>query len=298
MSYSNKKLKRLYLIVKRLNTKKQTREDIMEMLERNELGIGIATFERDKSTLKYDFGIDLIYDSYEKTYSIAMPDDHELAFFIQFLEYQQLAATIGESLSDRKTASAYIDFENENQLSGIEQLDRLFYATKNHQVIKFKHRKFETPHALSYTLKPYLLKEYQSRWYVIGTNKHDNFRSFGIDRIEELEVTSETFNPKPNTIKQVYRSCVGVSEVMKPRELVKLKFDISQKEYLEHLPLHYSQDNLEETETHVIYEYYVVNNFEFRQQILKYGGLVQVLSPQTLADQIKADLKTALELYR
>lgn len=293
----NNKLKRLYLIVKSLQSKPKTREELINMLSEHALEVAPATFERDKKTLKEDFGIELRYDNHEKTYAIDMPDEEELAMLIQFLQFQQLATSISESLSDRKSSLDFIDFENEYQLQGIEYLDRLFYATKNHQIIKFNHRKFETPHALRYTLKPYLLKQYQSRWYVIGENYKGQIKCYGIDRIEDLDICSETFEPLKNELKQDYRSCIGVSGVQQEKQLVRLKFDISQKEYLEHLPLHHSQTQVEDTETHVTYEYHIIDNFEFRQHILKYGSLVQVVSPVGLAKQIKEELVSAVGLY-
>jgi predicted DNA-binding transcriptional regulator YafY len=63
------------------------------------------------------------------------------------------------------------------------------------------------------------------------------------------------------------------------------------------LPLHSSQKFISETDKTVTYEYYLVDNFELRQHILKYGSLVKVLEPLSLANQIKKELKIAYEAY-
>lgn len=270
----NNKLKRLFLIFKRLQSSNQTKQELLEMLDDHGLNIKAATFERDKKTFKDEFGVDLLYNAHDKTYSLEKMNDNEMALIINFFQYHQIANSINESLSDRKSSLDFIDFENEYQLQGIEHLDKLFSATKNQQVIKFKHRRFETDKSLEYTIKPYLVKQYQSRWYIIGENKHQQIRSFGIDRIQTLVVTTETFAKEDYELKEKYKACIGISNIQEERQLIKLQFDYSQQEYMEHLPLHHSQKCIEESKEGVVYEYYLIDNFEFRQHILKYGQLV------------------------
>ena len=290
------KLSRLYFILNKLRSSEASKEELMQFLTEANMPVETATFERDKKTLKDDFGIDLHYNKTNKNYTLQELDKGQLAQAIQFLQIHQLSAALNQPRFDRNTSLDFIEFENENQLNGIEYLESLFLATKQHQIIKLKHRRFETPNAITYTLKPYLIKQYQSRWYVVGET-NTKVKTFGLDRIEELEFTGEYFKPDSKNHKDRFMNCIGVSDINGKKEHIIIAFDSSQKEYLDNLPLHHSQRIVEENEEKVIYEYFLVNNFELRQHILKYGFLAKVQAPKSLADAIKEDLKKAFKAY-
>lgn len=293
----NNKLKRLYILVNKLNRRPATRKELLSLLDEHELSIGEATFERDKKTLKQDFGIELIYNAIDKTYSINTIDQDEVAQLIQFLQFHQLSDSLGGNVLQGKSSLDFIDFDNEYQLNGIEYLDRLFLATKNHQIIEIEHRKFDASKAITYTMKPYLLKQYQGRWYIVGEVGKNKVRTLGIDRIEALSLKQDKFVPKDYNLKEKFMGCVGVSHIDNKKELILIAFDNSQREFLENLPLHQSQKLIKSTSTHVVYGYSVVINFELRQQILKYGVMAKVLEPLSLAEDIKNNLKKAYESY-
>ncbi len=71
-------------------------------------------------------------------------------------------------------------------------------------------------------------------------------------------------------------------------ETIKLAFHISQKPYLISLPLHSSQKefNPENDETFDI-KLFIHPNFEFQQQILKYGSLVKVTGTKMVGNRNK-----------
>jgi predicted DNA-binding transcriptional regulator YafY len=293
----NSKLKRLYIIINRLQQRPSSQKQLLETLRENDLEISAITFERDKKTLKNDFGIELVYNSSDYSYTLEYVSKEDLAQIIQFLQYHQLSNILNTNLSEGKLALHLVDFENEYQLKGIEHLDLLFLATQQSKYIEIYHRKFETPYPVKYKFKSYLLKQYQSRWYVAGTNTQNQIRTFGIDRIEKLIILEEKFTPEDINLKELFMGCIGISNAQKKKIILRLQFLISQKEYLDALPLHESQKLIVETETHVTYEYFLVDNFELRQHIFKYGSLVKVLEPKGFAQQIQNELKKALEAY-
>ncbi|SDG64985.1 helix-turn-helix transcriptional regulator [Psychroflexus sediminis] len=293
----NNKLKRLYILVNHLNRKPATAKALLGLLEKHDLSVGIATFERDKKTLKEDFGIELGYEASDHTYSLAVKDQDEVAQLIQFLQFNQLSEALSAGILEGKLSLNCIDFENEQQLQGIEYLDRLLMATKNRQVIEIAHRKCSASKVITYTLKPYLLKQYQGRWYVVGEVGKNKIRTLGIDRIEALVLRQKTFEPKNYPLKEKFRGCVGVSQINKEKELILIAFENSQSAFLEHAPLHRSQKLIRSTRTHVVYGYYVVINDELRQLILKYGAMAKVLEPLSLAQEIRNELKKAYEAY-
>ncbi len=163
--------------------------------------------------------------------------------------------------------------------------------------INFNHHSFYHLKEEIYTLKPYFLKQYQNRWYVIGETEK-GYRTFGIDRIENITIGTKKFKPKTEEAKDKFSHVIGLNYVDHKMETIKLAFHISQKPYLISLPLHSSQKefNPENDETFDI-KLFIHPNFEFQQQILKYGSLVKVLEPKWLAIEIKEEQRKAFESY-
>ena len=281
------RLKRLYLMVNQLRRSPASKTELMDLLAEHGLPVEVATFERDKKMLKDDFSLDLVYDSSSKKYRFEEVDTNEIVQLIQFLQYNQLSQALSANLSSSQKILDFIDFENEQLLKGIEHLHELIVATKNRQKIQFKHYSFQSGKTFTISLKPYLIKQFQSRWYVVGQTSYNRLRTFGIDRISDLVVTSKTFSAPKEDVKELFNGCIGVSEHWKEKELIQIAFHISQEPYLTHLPLHGSQTLVEKTENEITYEYFLVNNFELRQSILKYGELARVVKPKKLAEMIK-----------
>ena len=141
------------------------------------------------------------------------------------------------------------------------------------------------------------LKQYQNRWYVIGETEK-GYRTFGIDRIENITIGAEKFKPKTEEAKDKFSHVIGLNYVDHKMETIQLSFHISQKPYIVSLPLHHSQKEINtEIEDTFDIELRIHPNFEFRQQILKYGSLVKVIEPKWLAEEIKEELKKGLEIY-
>jgi predicted DNA-binding transcriptional regulator YafY len=144
-----------------------------------------------------------------------------------------------------------------------------------------------------------LLKEYQNRWYVVGIiGGFNEFRTFGIDRIENLEIKTETFKPdkKMNPI-EMFNKTIGLVYSENTPQTIVLSFTPTQGKYVKTLPLHSSQRILIDDEYECRISLEVVPNYELIQQILKHGETVNVVEPQWLKDEIKEILKRTLEKY-
>lgn len=275
---------------------------IIEKLERNqypnleelhdylfELGFENSkrTLQRDLKALREEFGVWIELDKEKNGYYI----DHELSedfdALVKLFELNIHAQLFGDIIKQKDTAH-YIDFENKGQLHGINLLQPLLKAIKEHRYISFRHFNFHTQKTRKYTIKPYLLKEYQGRWYIVGLIAHQKeFRTFGVDRLQELEVQTKTFeynedlDPKNN-----FKHTIGLTySLSKPTKVV-LSFTPSQGQYIKHLPLHSSQKELIDNEKEYRIELFVVPNFELMQKIWSYGPLVKILEPEDLESKV------------
>ena len=72
---------------------------------------------------------------------------------------------------------------------------------------------------------------------------------------------------------------------MKP-ETVILKVSARQAKYFMSLPLHQSQEVVEETPEFTVFRYFITPDYDFKQDVLSYGNSVEVLEPQEVRTAI------------
>jgi len=293
-------IRRYTLIIEKINNKQfPSFELIKDCLWEHGFQISKRTLQRDVEDIRYEFGLDIKYARSKNGYYFDEESSINIESFFRFLEIANTAELLTESLADCKDTLKYILFGNSGTLKGIEHLKPLLTAIKDKRIVTFAHYNFHTGKTKKHTLMPYLLKEYLNRWYVVGkVNYTDEFRIFGIDRIENLEVKDETFKPdtKQNPA-ELFEQTIGIIYSGKKQQRVVLSFTPTQGKYVKTLPLHNSQivivDNTEECRIAI----YVVPNYELTQKILMHHDTVKVIEPQWLADEIKEILKNTLKQY-
>jgi predicted DNA-binding transcriptional regulator YafY len=293
-------IKRYLLIVEKItSTKSPSFKILRDHLSDHGFEISERTLQRNIEQIRYEFGIEIKYDRTQNGYYVDKEESINYDAFMKFLEIVSTADLLTESLKDGKDVMSYISFETDGNLKGIENLKSLLFAIKNHRIIFFTHENFETGKRKSYRMKPYLLKEYQNRWYIVGLIEGDKFRTFGIDRIESIELLSDIFKPDPKlNPAKLFENIIGLTYSNDEPEEVILSFTPLQGRYIQALPLHRSQQIIKETKEEVLVKLTVIPNFELKQKILMMGGSVKTIKPEWLANEIKTDLANALKQYK
>lgn len=274
-------------------------QEIKDYLFEHGFEIGDRTIQRDIEQIRFEFGIEIKYDRDKNGYYIDYENSLNIESFFRFLEIVNTTELLTESLLESKDSLKHISFDTGGGLKGIENLKPLLKAIKDNRKISFTHFNFHTEKSRKYTLKPYLLKEYQNRWYVVGIiGGFNEFRTFGIDRIENLEIKTETFKPdkKLNPI-EMFNKTIGLVYSENTPQTIVLSFTPTQGKYVKTLPLHTSQRILIDDEQECRISLEVVPNYELTQQTLKHGETVKVVEPQWLKDEIKGILKRTLGNY-
>lgn len=293
-------IRRYTLIIEKINRKQfPSFKEIQDYLEDLGFGVSKRTIERDIEAIRNEFGMEITFNRSKEGYFIDEENSINIDSFLRFLEIVNTAELLTESLSDSKHALDYISFDKGGGLKGIELLKPLLKAIKEHRKIKFQHFNFHTEKSKKYSLKPYLLKEYQNRWYVVGVVSGMNeTRTFGLDRIEELEVRDDIFKPDP-LIQPMHNfdDTIGLVYSDSLKEKVVLSYTPNQGHYVKSLPLHKSQKVIVDDEKECRIELNVVTNYELIQQILLHHSNVKVIEPKWLADEVKSLLKKAFDQY-
>jgi predicted DNA-binding transcriptional regulator YafY len=272
--------------------------DIQEFLKSQGLEISQRTLQRDIEDIRFEFGIDIQYNRANNGYYIESETSPNLESFLRFLEVVNTAQLLTESLQEGKDALEYISFEAQGTLKGIEHLKPLLTAIRQHRKISFTHYNFVTDKTTSHTLSPYLLKEYQKRWYIFGQLPNKELRTFGIDRMEQLEVKPETFQPKKKfDAFAFFENVIGLTYTDGNLQEVVLQFTPFQGKYIKSLPLHHSQQIVQDNQKAFIIRLNIIPNFEFTQKLLMHGERVKVLQPEWLAQEMKKNYQAALKQY-
>ena len=293
-------IRRYSLIIEKVDGKQfPAFDEIKNHLLRHDFNVSDRTLQRDIKQLRYEFGVEISYNRFKNGYYIDKELSDNIEGIVRFLEIANTADLLIESLKESKDTLDYISFEAQGSLKGIENLKSLLFAIKNHRVINFSHENFYEKTNSNHEVKPYLLKEYQNRWYLIGTIKpNDDFRTFGIDRFSNLEVSDTTFKPTyKKKASKLFENTIGLTYSLGDVEGVVLSFTPLQGKYIKTLPMHSSQRIIVDNEKELQIKLRIIPNFELQQQILKLGDNVKVLQPQWLADEIKTVLINTLKQY-
>jgi len=255
----------------------------------------LRTFQRDKRDIETIFNIEIAYDRFEKAYFINennLPDTAR-----KMLD----AYTLTNALQIYDDFSEFISLEKDNfGKSGI--FYELNEAVKNRCKIKIYYQKYYEENTEIKELKPLALKEFQRRWYLIAYKTVENgeevLRTYGLDRIEHLETLRLKFKNIDFNLNEYFKNFYGIiSDINTPFEEVILSFNNFQGKYIKSLPLHHSQEILKDTENELVIKMKLHLTFDFKQKLLSYGDKVKVISPESLKNDIKQELRNVLKYY-
>lgn len=253
------------------------------------------TFNRHKQAIEEIFDINIACDKsngfkYYIEDSKNLKDDSILNWLLSSMTVHS-AVQESANLQDRILL--------ENIPSGLQFLQPILEAMNANLRITFTYRKYgESEGKCHEKVEPYCLKLYKQRWYVL-VRIEDSFHFFSLDRIESLEILSETFQiDKDFDAEEFLRNNFGVflPNQSHPQKIVLRAFEYM-KYYLRDLPLHHSQKELRSTAEYVDFSYYLYPTNDFLGQILRYGDALKVLEPQSLQDKVKEKIEEMRKNY-
>ena len=167
-------------------------------------------------------------------------------------------------------------------------------------MLELEYKKFAEDTSSKRAIKPYALKEYANRWYLIGEDTKDGvIKTFGLDRIVSVGLTKVKFVlPDDFSMEERYRNAFGIiTEDGVEAEDIVLSFKKKYGTMAKTLPFHPSQEILIDTKDELRIKIHIVPAFDFINEILSWGDDVKVLQPKSLIKQVKNRLKKALKQY-
>ena len=185
--------------------------------------------------------------------------------------------------------------------TGVENVQIILEAIDKKRGIECDYYSFNKKTVKHQLLIPYFLRTWEQRWYLVAEpdNHHHGQSLFALERMDNICLTKEKMLPSSDIkIEDYFDGSFGInhSDDQKP-EVIRIKVFGQQVEYIRHLPIHESQNEVEETEEWSIFEYRLVPCCNFYQQLLWHRERLEVLEPLHVRDEMKNTIEKMLEYY-
>lgn len=212
---------------------------------------------------------------------------------------------------DIKEHRRIIQFDSNPYFEGRNLIGSLFTAISNKQVLALKYHTFKDPQVREVVVYPYLLKEYNNRWFLIVGVEDGTILNFALDRIDDFKPMPHIDYIEPDEdLESRFDDIVGVTLFKdKPTEDILLWVNEEGYQYVKTKPLHGSQRDVKGEEDKAVRERYpalqggrffrlqCILNYELEQLLMSKMNQLVVLEPATLKDSLINRIKKMDSLY-
>lgn len=200
---------------------------------------------------------------------------------------------------------------SKNLLENKTLMAETFSAIRAKSVIKLHYLKFNEEHEKVVVLSPYLLKEFNCRWYIIGSaNDTGKILNFALDRVQGIEILpAHEYRPAPNDLMERYEDIIGVT-YNEDSPLYEIIFWVSDSSapYIKTKPLHGSQKEIKGENEKSLRKCYSLSdegrlfsikcrkNYELIRELTSFND-IKVLWPEPIVTLIKDHIKSLYKNY-
>ncbi len=192
-------------------------------------------------------------------------------------------------------------------------LAELFAAISSKSAIVIHYHTFSNEEIKTVSLSPYLLKEYNCRWYLLASPfDSDRVLSFALDRIDGFEYARElTFKPAKCDLTERYEDIIGITYYDdKPVEEIVFWVSEASTPYIITKPIHGSMRHLKGSKADNLSAKYpslpkgeffsieCIENYELIRDLTIYGANLIVLSPSHISEQAAKIANDMSERYK
>ena len=197
-----------------------------------------------------------------------------------------------------------------NPLENSNILGELFTAISHRQVIELHYHRFkDADNILTVNVHPYLLKEYNRRWFLIAAAESDEkLLCFAIDRMDGVEpLPSHNYVNYDGDINERFEDIIGVTLNEGPVQQIVFWVSDRSKDYVETKPLHESQRHIKAEladqfrnehpvlEGGKFFRIDCIENYELIRELSSFGKDLVVVQPVEIRDKV---VERAIEMTR
>ena len=199
-----------------------------------------------------------------------------------------------------------------NPLENSNLFGTLFTSIAQEQVVKLYYHTFsDTTIKGPILFHPYLLKEYNRRWFLFGAADSDGkLLNFGLDQIDNVEpMPAQPYKRSDGILEEFFDDIIGVS-IYGDTQIYDILFWVNDrsKSYVSTKPLHESQITHKiDSEYRKLYPQLkggcffsikCINNYELIRELTSYGSDLVVLSPKLIQDKVFSRIESMMDEYQ
>lgn len=222
--------------------------------------------------------------------------------FSLFSDVSDIVQRLEDKIYSEKThTQPIIHLDKNEHLKGLHFLDEIYQAIIKQIVLVIKYKSFKSREEQVFHFYPFILKEYNNRWFVVGKKKQSQpITNLALDRIVSIDYDFNLpFLKHEFDAEEYYKNIVGVTvnEGMQPVR-IEMRIDASNAPYVITKPFHQSQRIIETYEDGSILVRVFLNiNYEFERLVLGFGKSLEVIKPERFRKRIHKILSDAATLY-
>lgn len=254
------------------------------------------TFNNHREAVESVFGITIECNRSTNKYFIDYSEDvadenAAMAWLINTFTVNNILSLGKERLSGRVSV--------EDIPSGHTHLASIMEAMTENSELVMDYRKYTSDSAETLHLKPYAVKEYAKRWYLIAyCLERQDLRVYGLDRILKLEPSGKKFRmPKNFDVDELFSTSFGIYLPGDKARSITFRVPQSDAPFFRDLPLHKSQQEIKEEDDKVTFSIFVCPDRNLIMEFCKFGSKMEVLSPIDVRKMVAEELRKAADIY-
>jgi predicted DNA-binding transcriptional regulator YafY len=198
---------------------------------------------------------------------------------------EKILSSVLEEFPDGKQQTGFLQTMMPPKSRGFEHFDLFYRACREKRPVAFVHYSYKKRIFSSITLHPFLIKEFENKWYVIGySEKHQEIRTFGMDRVFDPFLLKKPFmEVELSREYQSNNAYYGVFPIPNKKKCkIKIRVSALNTQYFEAYPLHDSQEIKKGPDGFSTISFHLLPTVELARLFLSYGHHVSVLEPKWL----------------
>jgi len=211
---------------------------------------------------------------------------------------QKVIDVIEISLGNDGGKTDFVAPEKVPHIKGSEYLAPIIEAVRKQQVLRLYYHPFYEDKPYFTEVHPYLLKEYENRWYMVGLNDFKRqTRTYSLDRIRDIQVSDVNYIAKDFNAESYFKHTIGVISPPGTPPRIVVEVQKTQAQYMITRPWHESQNIEEEKEDSIVFSLRVHPTYELVSLLLSFGKDLRVLSPDSLRERIRDHVNAMTGYY-
>lgn len=255
------------------------------------------TFNNHREAVEEVFGIKIECNRSTNRYFVDLSEEvadenAEKAWLINTFTVNNILSLGKERLSGRVSV--------EDIPSGHKHLTNIMEAMTEGYEISMEYQKYNSFRSETLTVRPYAVKEYAKRWYLIAyCIERQGLRVYGLDRITGLKSTDRKFKmPKNFDVDELFSTSFGIYLPEGKARTITFKTSETEAHFLRDLPLHKSQEEVKKEGDTITFSIFVCPDRNLIMEFCKYGSRLEVISPAEVRKAVAEEILKAADQYK